>query len=105
MGHNVPALLAALFAMAIAAAAQTTSSSVLGVVTDPSGSPVAGAEVQALSQSTGDALTTATNNVGQFRFPVLQRDRYSVTVRANGFKLYRSGVGRSPDNPLVNRIN
>ena len=80
---------AILFACAAFATAQTTSSSLVGAVNDPSGAPVANAEVTAVSQSTGETFTTSTNGSGLFRFPVLQPDRYNIAVQTSGFKRYQ----------------
>jgi hypothetical protein len=81
-------LLAALLAFAAAAAAQTVTSSLIGTVNDPTGSSVPGAEVQLVNQSTGRVSTATTNDTGLFRFPVLQPDRYKLTIKLSGFKSY-----------------
>src|SRR5579863_1060295 len=80
-----------LFAMTALVAAQTVSSSLLGTVDDPSGSAVPNADVQLTSQTTGEQFTVKSNSGGLFRFPIVQPDRYRLSVRANGFKVYTLG--------------
>ena len=77
-----------LLALAGSAAAQNVSSSLLGTINDPSGAPVVGAQIQLLSQTTGEALTADTNGQGLFRFPIVLPDRYRLSVQAPGFKTY-----------------
>jgi len=74
--------------LAVCAFAQSVTSSLLGTAQDPSGSPVPNAEVQLVSQTTGEQLTVKTNTEGLFRFPVVEPDRYRLTIKANGFKAY-----------------
>lgn len=86
--RSLTSFLACLLAFAGSAAAQNVSSSLLGTVNDPSGAPVLGAEVQLVSQTTGGVLTASSNSLGLFRFPIVQPDRYKLTVQASGFKTY-----------------
>ncbi len=75
-------------AFALAAVAQSVSSSLVGTVHDPSGAPVAGAQVMLVSEGTDAVFDTTTNSEGLFRFPVLPAGRYSLTIKTNGFKVY-----------------
>lgn len=68
------------------AAGQSTQSSITGVVTDKSGSLVAGAEVTLTNTATGVAYQTLTNAEGVYLAPSLRPDAYRVEVRAQGFK-------------------
>jgi hypothetical protein len=77
-----------LLALAVPLTAQTVSSSLLGTLNDPSGSPAPNADVQLTSQTTGERLTSKSGSDGLFRFPVVDPDRYRLTIRANGFKVY-----------------
>src|SRR6266545_2855351 len=66
--------------------AQTTSTEILGTVTDPTAAVIAGAHVTMLRTATGqkrEALTTAS---GDYSFPLIEIGEYVVTVRAAGFK-------------------
>ncbi len=74
--------------LAAAAAAQTVTSSLLGTVNDPSGSPVPNAEVRLASQTISSNLATTSNTLGLFRFPVVQPGRYRLSIAAPGFKAF-----------------
>ena len=81
-------LLLSILLFASSALAQNVSSSLLGTVNDPSGAPVVGAEALLVSQTTGGSMNVKTNSLGLFRFPIVQPDRYKLTVTAAGFKTY-----------------
>ena len=71
----------------IPAWAQTSSSgTVIGTVTDPSGAVVAKANVTLLSSDTNAVQTTTTNAQGQFVFPNVAPGTYRVTVKMSGFR-------------------
>ncbi|HTS30855.1 MAG TPA: carboxypeptidase regulatory-like domain-containing protein [Bryobacteraceae bacterium] len=84
----ITSFLACLLALAGGAMAQNVSSSLIGTVNDPSGAPVMGAEAQLVSQTTGGVFTAKSNSLGLFRFPILQPDRYNLSVQSAGFKTY-----------------
>src|SRR6476620_7011807 len=65
---------------------QTTSGSLKGVVTDPSGASVAGATVTVVNTATGAERTGISSSLGAFDFQALQPGAYKVTVEAQGFK-------------------
>jgi hypothetical protein len=85
-------LVLAAFACA-SAVAQTTSTSILGTVSDQTGAAVQGARVVAVQVNTGvrsEALTTST---GDFVFPLLDVGEYTVSVEKAGFKtISQSGI-------------
>src|SRR5437870_8091901 len=66
--------------------AQSTTQSVLGLVTDSSGAIIQGAKVTLTNTGTNVVLTTTTNETGNYSFPLLQVGDYSVRVEAQGFK-------------------
>ena len=66
--------------------AQTTSTSILGTVTDASGASIAGAKVTATNVNTGVPLSTVTTDTGDYAFPLLQVGDYAVAVEHPGFK-------------------
>src|SRR6266478_6418245 len=72
--------------VAIPLSAQTTSGSIVGTVTDPSGGVIAGASVTITNTDTGIAVKTTTDNTGNYVVTPLQGGRYSVAVEAAGFK-------------------
>lgn len=67
-------------------AAQTTSTEVLGTVTDATGAVVPNADVTLLRLSTGEKRQTKTDGSGNFSFPLIEIGDYSVTVSLSGFK-------------------
>jgi hypothetical protein len=94
-----------LFTLVIAAplAAQTTTGSLQGRVTDTSGALLPGALVELTSQAQiGGAQTATTDRTGEFRFQRLSPGTYAMKVSLDGFKtIVRDGlrveVGRTFD--------
>jgi hypothetical protein len=78
--------LAVAFWMAPAARAQQATGAITGVVTDPSGAPVAGAMVTVTDADRGTSLKTQTNTDGVYNFPQLPNGQYQLRVEANGFQ-------------------
>ncbi len=68
------------------AAAQVPTGSIAGVVRDPSGAAVAGAQVKAANTATGLARTIATSEQGGYGIPALLAGEYEVSVEAAGFQ-------------------
>ncbi len=66
--------------------AQTTSTSVLGTVTDSSGAVLAGAKVTLVNTRTGVKSNGVSTSTGDYLFPLLEIGQYEVTVEAPGFK-------------------
>ncbi len=75
-----------LLSAASAAAAQSTSGSILGDVADRSGAFLPGATVSVTHNATGATRETLTNELGAFRFSGLPPADYSVTVEFPGFR-------------------
>src|SRR6185503_13399466 len=65
---------------------QTSSTAILGTVSDPSGAVLVGAKVTLLQIRTGIKRQDTTSNTGDYSFPLLDPGEYSVTVEAPGFK-------------------
>ena len=78
-------LLAVLLLLATSAYAQFDAT-VLGAVTDESGSAVTRAVVKLVRSQTGVTETTATDGNGDYRFLSVRVGQYRVTVQAQGFK-------------------
>lgn len=72
--------------LAVVSFAQTTSTSILGTVTDASGASIAGAKVTATNVNTGVPSTTVTTDTGDYAFPLLQVGEYQVAVEQPGFR-------------------
>ena len=64
--------------------AQSTSS-LTGLVTDPSGGVVPGAEIVAVNSDTNQKRTATTDSQGRYSFPQMQPSTYQLTARAAGF--------------------
>jgi outer membrane receptor protein involved in Fe transport len=80
--------LVALLCLVVAApaAAQTTSASVFGSVTDSQGGALPGATVTLTSRTQGNATTVTTDATGRFVFPIVRPDAYALKVSMQGFK-------------------
>ena len=65
--------------------AQQATTSLAGVVTDPSGGVLPGAAVTITRPATGQTLTTTTNARGQYQFSQLAPGTWNVTISAKGF--------------------
>lgn len=59
---------------------------VLGVVTDPSGGVVAGADVELLNSSTGVKSSVTTGAQGQYAFPGVNPGTYTISASTKGFR-------------------
>jgi hypothetical protein len=71
----------------LSAFAQVSSTSSLsGAVTDPTGAVVPGAEVKVKNNSTGGEFKAQTAGNGTFHVPAVASGAYTVTVTAPGFK-------------------
>jgi len=66
--------------------AQTTSTEVLGTVSDATGAVVPGSEVSLLRVATGEKRQTKTDSSGNYSFPMIEIGDYTVTVSMQGFK-------------------
>ncbi len=84
----------ALFALALAinfgpfAFGQSFTSSITGVVKDPSGASVAAAKVQLKNVGTNNSQDVVTNGDGSYQFNNLLPGTYEITVSAPGFETY-----------------
>jgi hypothetical protein len=68
--------------------AQTTYGSIDGTVIDPSGAPIAGAQVTLTNVGTSEKRTQATGNDGHYSFVNLLPGRYAIDIEKQGFKRY-----------------
>ena len=89
------ASLAILMALALApvAAAQVTTATIVGTVTDTSGAALPGVTVTARHAGTGFTRTVPSNEVGAYRLEFLPVGPYVLEVTLSGFKpITRSGI-------------
>src|SRR5579863_6557479 len=67
---------------------QTVSGRIAGVVTDPSGNAVPGAQVTLTNEGTGAQRTTASERAGTYIIESVLPASYSLQVKKEGFKAY-----------------
>jgi len=65
--------------------AQSTYGTIIGTVTDASGSVVPGAKVEVLHQATGGTRSVTTDSSGDYQFLNVDPGRYTITVTAAQF--------------------
>lgn len=82
--RNCALLLAAAALLGGPVAAQTSTGSIRGTVTDSAGTPLGGAEIVALNTSSGVQRNASTNNRGFYSLPGLTPASYQLTVRQIG---------------------
>ena len=70
----------------IPATAQTTSTEVLGTVTDTSGGVIVNARIALLRVDTGERRLAVSDTSGNYSFPLIEIGDYTVSVEAQGFK-------------------
>ena len=96
-------LLAAALCLACSPArAQNIKAALSGVVLDPQGGAVSGAQVNVRSQDRKRDWRTATTDAGRFHQPALDPGAYVVEVIAEGFRPYRTEpinlrIGETPE--------
>ena len=66
---------------------QVTGGRVTGTITDPSAAMVRNAVVTLKAHSTGQVLSTQTNESGSYSFPNVAVGDYTLTVEADGFQV------------------
>ena len=77
--------------------AQTLDTAILGVITDPSGASVPGAEITITQPATGFTQRITANHEGAYELRYLRPGEYTVDVVASG--VHRSGVRMFPCKP------
>ena len=77
--------IAVLLALSLAAAKAQTTSSLAGVVIDPSGAVIPDAEIVLANSETNARRTTKTDSQGRYSFSQTQPGIYQVSARATGF--------------------
>src|SRR5215472_11754631 len=81
--------------------AASTTSTILGTVTDPSGALVAHATVTVRSETTNFSHEAVSSSEGDFVIPNLDPGPYTVTVQASGFRQFvRTGMDLTVDQRL-----
>jgi len=76
------------------ACAQEVRASITGIVTDPTGAAVAGANISVTNLATRVAVAARSNDTGNFVAPFLPPGKYELAVEATGFKKFvRQNIG------------
>lgn len=88
-------------AFAFSALSQELRGTITGVVTDPTGSQIAGAKVTVLETHTNTKVETVTDSAGQYAAPFLLPGDYDISVQFSGFKEFvrkavHLGAGEHP---------
>jgi hypothetical protein len=90
-----------IFASTLAAFAQTATTSLRGVIADPSGSVVPGAKVTLTDQATGVSYDAVSSDSGYYIFPVVQPAQYRIAVTAPGFATEQSLITLLVSQPVT----
>lgn len=69
-------------------AAQDGQSAIAGVLSGVAGAAVPGAELTLVKEQTGEKLTATTSHEGKFRFQGLAAGKYTLGIKAEGFKAH-----------------
>ena len=83
-------LVACLLTGVAPAAAQGTTSRVVGTVADSGGGKVPGATITLTNEATGVSFNTVSNETGSYSFEAVQVGQYTLTVELQGFKKFVS---------------
>ena len=78
-------MLCCILSAATLASAQNATTSLRGVVKDPSGALVPGAKITLVDEANDKTLSATANSAGFHVFPLIQPARYTITVSASGF--------------------
>jgi hypothetical protein len=70
--------------------AQNTTADVVGTVTDSTGAVVPGATVELTNVETQEKRIATSGGGGEYTFTLLKPSRYSLSVTASGFKLFKT---------------
>ena len=87
-GRTLFVLALCLSMFTLSALSQTTTGSIVGSVTDPSGAAVAGVTVTLTNDATGERHSDATDASGDYQFVLLTPGVYKIDMEGTGFKHY-----------------
>ena len=93
----IPTILAAACGIVLlgpaTSSAQVTFGSVTGLVTDPGGAVIPGADVRLTNSDTGEERVAATGATGRFTMSQLKAGTYELAIETAGFKRFvRSNI-------------
>ena len=87
-GRTLLAIALCFSVFSLIALGQTTTGSIVGTVTDPSGAAVTGATITLTSTETGEARSATTDASGNYQFVLLPPGLYKIDMEGTGFKHY-----------------
>jgi hypothetical protein len=99
--HILSALFLFFIALSWAHAYQSSSGTLSGTITDPSGAVVPGAKVQITNHVSGYNRTATTDSSGQFRFYNVPLNPYRINVTAEGFGAAGKSVDVNASVPII----
>jgi hypothetical protein len=79
--------------------AQVDRGGIIGLVTDPAGARVSGAQVTVSNLATNQSIAVTTDEKGQYAADLLRIGTYSVTVEKPGFQRARNFAHRRIGRP------
>jgi hypothetical protein len=85
----LPLILLALAFAPVPLDAQQVTGAIIGIVHDPTGAVIVGAQVTARNQDTGLTRSVQTNGQGEYRIDFLPPGNYDVEVANTGFRSFR----------------
>lgn len=83
-------LMLAVALTAVPMLAQNTTADVTGIVSDSTGAVVPGATVELTNAETQEKRVVTSGGGGEYTFTLLKPSRYSLSVAAPGFKLFKT---------------
>ena len=97
------ALVAAFLILPFHLFSQEFRSTISGLVSDPSGAPIVGAQVTITETHTGTKQQTVSNSSGEYSAPFLEPGDYDIDVQSQGFKHFvRNAVHvGAGDHPVI----
>ncbi|MGH9352115.1 MAG: carboxypeptidase regulatory-like domain-containing protein [Terriglobia bacterium] len=99
IAYRVALVLLVAFTPTLVRAQAVASAQIHGVVSDPSGAVIPGAQVRAIETNTEQVRTTVSNGNGAYMFPNLPVGPYRLEVSSPGFEAYaQSGIVLQVDN-------
>ena len=104
--HNIAIFIGLLAASCACLYGQTVSSQLIGTIQDPANAVIAGADVQITDQDSAATRTMKSRADGTFIFPDIQAGKYTLTIKASGFKtrVQRNIEVQTSDNRNVGNI-
>ncbi len=87
------------------AQSKSTTASLSGTVTDPSGARIPNATVKVTNPENGTVRTDTTSSAGEFSFALLLQGTYTLEVSAHGFKTTRqNGIVLTPGDTVAENV-